>query len=221
MKTALFVLLLSLTCMGFDSNTITYLFNGHSNMKYCLSTGGDTIFLESMSAFYPDKKFKILDGSHLSCPLSDMGNGGPYLDKFKQRISEAKDSTMIGGCFLMFGFLDGRTDVEAKSFLTNMVHFISEVRQSANNPELPIFVCRYEKNVTATEAQHYRMYWQIIDASINKLPELLSHVYLFPLIEIPEKRFKINDHHNDPIGYKIIVQQWPSIIQIYNEDFWR
>lgn len=143
MKIFPILLLLFFCSSATDSTCIIYACNGHSNMKYFLSTGGEATFLNRMEAWYPGYRFKVIDGSHLSCKLSDIH--GAYVDSFVNRIERYSDTGIIAGLILMFGYVDGRDSASAYSFSSNMVKFISTVRTVAKCPYLPVFLCRYEK----------------------------------------------------------------------------
>ncbi|MDD5006383.1 MAG: hypothetical protein PHS33_07815 [Candidatus Omnitrophica bacterium] len=204
----------------FGAQKVNYLVAGNSNLKFWCEKGGSETFLNIMKLQYPDYLFGTIEYVHLSAVIADIDDGYSRYSRFISNIAGVNDTEIIGGLIMAYGFVEGRSKAEADSFEGNLKRFINTIRRVSGNNELPVFLNRYDKNVSAQEARGYQVFAVIVDSAIINTSKTMKHVYIFPLRYMPSQRYIANDHHYDSTGHWLAALQIPYIIQNYNEDFW-
>lgn len=196
-----------------DSTKIVYLFCGHSNAKFFFDYKGADEFIETMEAMYCDYEFSTIRCVQLANRLDLMRYGKSKYDDFLTDIIAVKDSMIIGGLFLWFGFADALYEKDSKCVSENFNRIIADVKIICNNTTLPIFVNRYDINAND---KYQTKYYKAVQRQISEI----KGVYFFPIKDMPNCRYRPKDHHYDSLGHWILGRELCSIIKLYNLDFW-
>lgn len=209
---------------------IIFIFLGHSNMNSgCASIDVDTtygkygkfpaLYLRQMSIRYPERSFSAICCNHLSQKVSDIKRGEARYNNLMAAISAARDTAIIGGVIMAFGFIEGKDSAEAYSFRNDLVLLLESIRMEAQNDSLSCIIFRYEKNNQGlSNVAQYSAYSDVIDREINSM-RTYRNVALAPVRYLP-KRYYCENHHSNRDGYAILSQDMAVLYQINGFDFW-
>jgi hypothetical protein len=178
-------------------------------------------FMKEMVLRYPDKRFAAAKYSKVTFNWCDMKPGEPRYDRMKEGILDLKKrGCIIGGVVAYFGFDEASERGLAENYTKEALRVIDDVRATVENPELSVFLIRYESNHGIEhDTPKYWNFQALITEAILDLSKMDRYTKVVPVRPVPAKYF-CDDHHPDTIGNRIIAQDMATTIQENFLDRW-